>query len=267
MIEGYRTLELAQRPTWLFARRIDHRGSPGRRRPQCHGAGLVERLVETTHARELKLFAGKLDLRKLGFAEKASVRMAHASEATTATGRRSTTGQPRSPSSSSRAASAPVALMHAPEAPAVHPRLRPAGGAGSSSRLPRAQPLARQKWPHNHSTHGVARAAKTAVSTALGRRSMVRMGPVVRATKDPPRSPRTSRHLTSPLTVPRDQQRCRLAWRLPPTRSHGGSQGFKSPHLHPTTALVTGLAGLLRRAGALLEPLPGQQTGSNRMGP
>jgi hypothetical protein len=24
--------------------------------------------------------------------------------------------------------------------------------------------------------------------------------------------------------------------------SHGGSQGFKSPHLHPTKALVTGLA-------------------------
>jgi len=115
MIEGHRTLELAQRPTRLFARRIDHRGSPGRRRPQCHGAGLVERLVETTHARELKLFAGKLDLSKLGFAEKASVRMAHAAKATTATGRRSTTGQPRSPSSSSRAASAPAALTHAPE--------------------------------------------------------------------------------------------------------------------------------------------------------
>jgi len=48
--------------------------------------------------------------------------------------------------------------------------------------------------------------------------------------------------------------------------SHGGSQGFKSPHLHPTTALVTGLAGHLRWAGVLLEPLPGQQTGSNREG-
>ena len=44
------------------------------------GAGLVERLVETTHARELKLFAGKLELRRLGLAERASVRMAHASE-------------------------------------------------------------------------------------------------------------------------------------------------------------------------------------------
>ena len=44
------------------------------------GAGLAEWLVETTHARELKLFAGKLDLGKLGLAERASVRMAHASE-------------------------------------------------------------------------------------------------------------------------------------------------------------------------------------------
>jgi len=80
MIEGHRTPGARPAPDRLFARRINHRGSPGRRRPQCHGAGLVERLVETTHARELKLFAGKLDLSKLGFAEKASVRMAHASE-------------------------------------------------------------------------------------------------------------------------------------------------------------------------------------------
>jgi hypothetical protein len=43
--------------------------------------------------------------------------------------------------------------------------------------------------------------------------------------------------------------------------SHGGSQGFKSPHLHPTTALVTGLAGLFRRAAAVQGRLPanGQQ--------
>jgi hypothetical protein len=118
--------------------------------------------------------------------------------------------------------------------------------------------------PHNCGTYGLVRAAKTRVSTALGCRSMVRMGPVVRATEDPPRSRPTSRHLTSSLTVQRELRRCRLAWRLSPTRSHGGSQGFKSPHLHPTTALVTGLADHLRRAGVLLEPLPGQQTGSNR---
>jgi hypothetical protein len=48
--------------------------------------------------------------------------------------------------------------------------------------------------------------------------------------------------------------------------SHGGSQGFKSPHLHPTTALVTGLAGRSRRAGAVPDPAAGQQTGSNRDG-
>jgi hypothetical protein len=46
--------------------------------------------------------------------------------------------------------------------------------------------------------------------------------------------------------------------------SHGGSQGFKSPHLHPTSALVTGLAGRFRRAGAVPGSPSGQQTGSNR---
>ena len=34
------------------------------------------------------------------------------------------------------------------------------------------------KWPHNRATHGVMRPAETRPSTALGRRSMVRMGPV-----------------------------------------------------------------------------------------
>ena len=46
--------------------------------------------------------------------------------------------------------------------------------------------------------------------------------------------------------------------------SHGGSQGFKSPHLHPHKALVTGLAGHIRPAGAVPGPRTGQQTGSNR---
>jgi hypothetical protein len=80
----------------------------------------------------------------------------------------------------------------------------------------------------------------------------------------PRESSASSRHLTSPLTVLRELARCRLAWRSPPTRSHGGSQGFKSPHLHPTTALATGLAGHLRRAGAVPGASTGQQTGSNR---
>jgi len=110
----------------------------------------------------------------------------------------------------------------------------------------------------------VAGAAETPDCTALSVRSMVRMGPVVRATEDPPGSPPTSRHLTSPLTVVRELRRCRLAWRLPPTRSHGGSQGFKSPHLHPTTALVSGLVGRICRAGAVPGSPSGQQTGSKR---
>jgi menaquinone-dependent protoporphyrinogen oxidase len=72
--------ELAQRPTWLFASGSIMGDPPVGDDPNAMGAGLVEWLVQTTHARELKLFAGKLDMRKLGFAEKASVRMARASE-------------------------------------------------------------------------------------------------------------------------------------------------------------------------------------------
>ena len=48
--------------------------------PHALRAGLVERLVESTDAREHKLFAGSLDLSKLGLLEKAAVRGAHASE-------------------------------------------------------------------------------------------------------------------------------------------------------------------------------------------
>jgi menaquinone-dependent protoporphyrinogen oxidase len=72
--------ELAQRPTWLFASGSIMGDPPVGDDPNAMGAGLADRLVETTHARELKLFAGKLDMRKLGFAEKASVRMARATE-------------------------------------------------------------------------------------------------------------------------------------------------------------------------------------------
>src|SRR5215211_8784424 len=94
---------------------------------------------------------------------------------------------------------------------------------------------------------------------------MVRMGPAPGRPKTPPSSRPTSRHLTSPLTVQRELRRCRLAWRSPPTRSHGGSQGFKSPHLHPATILVTGLAGRSRRVGVVPADPGGQQTGSNRL--
>jgi hypothetical protein len=50
---------------------------------------------------------------------------------------------------------------------------------------------------------------------------------------------------------------------LTPNSLARGSQGFKSPHLHPTNALVTGLAGHLRRAGDVPGLPSRQQMGSN----
>jgi menaquinone-dependent protoporphyrinogen oxidase len=72
--------ELAQRPTWLFASGSITGDPPVGDDPNAMATAQVERLVETTQAREPKLFAGKLNLSKLGLAEKASVRLAHASE-------------------------------------------------------------------------------------------------------------------------------------------------------------------------------------------
>ena len=72
--------ELAQRPTWLFASGSIVGEPPVADDPNALRAGLVERLVETTNAREHKLFAGKLDLSTLGLLERAAVRGAHASE-------------------------------------------------------------------------------------------------------------------------------------------------------------------------------------------
>ena len=72
--------ELARRPTWLFASGSIVGDPPVGDDPNALRAGLVETLVETTHAREHKLFAGKLDTSTLGFLERAAVRGAHASE-------------------------------------------------------------------------------------------------------------------------------------------------------------------------------------------
>ncbi|MGE5274851.1 MAG: flavodoxin domain-containing protein [Verrucomicrobiota bacterium] len=72
--------DLAQRPTWLFASGSIVGDPPIADDPNALRAGLAERLVETTRAREHKLFAGKLDTGKLGLLEKAAVRGAHASE-------------------------------------------------------------------------------------------------------------------------------------------------------------------------------------------
>ena len=75
-----RAPELAQRPTWLFASGSIVGDPPVADDPNALRAGLVERLVETTNAREHKLFAGKLDVGELGFLERAAVRGAHAIE-------------------------------------------------------------------------------------------------------------------------------------------------------------------------------------------
>lgn len=61
--------ELAQRPVWLFS--SGPLGDPPR--PSAEEAVKIEPLLERTHAREHRLFAGKLDRSKLGFGERAVV--------------------------------------------------------------------------------------------------------------------------------------------------------------------------------------------------
>jgi menaquinone-dependent protoporphyrinogen oxidase len=72
--------ELAQRPTWLFASGSIVGDPPRADDQDALRAGLAERLVATTHAREHKLFAGKLGEKKLGVLEKVAVRAAHATD-------------------------------------------------------------------------------------------------------------------------------------------------------------------------------------------
>jgi menaquinone-dependent protoporphyrinogen oxidase len=72
--------ELAERPTWLFGSGSIVGTPPVADDPNALRAGVGERLVEMTDARGLKLFAGKLNMSKLGLLEKAAVRGAHARE-------------------------------------------------------------------------------------------------------------------------------------------------------------------------------------------
>jgi menaquinone-dependent protoporphyrinogen oxidase len=69
--------ELAQRPTWLFSSGPIV-GDPPRPGPDDGRAGNA--LAETAHAREHKVFAGKLDKSALSWCEKVAVRAAHARE-------------------------------------------------------------------------------------------------------------------------------------------------------------------------------------------
>jgi menaquinone-dependent protoporphyrinogen oxidase len=67
---------LAERPTWLFGSGSITGDPPVAEDPEGMLGRLVERLVETAHAREHKMFAGKLDSSKLNLAEKLPVKMA-----------------------------------------------------------------------------------------------------------------------------------------------------------------------------------------------
>ena len=72
--------DLVDRKTWLFSSGSIVGDPPVAEDPNALRAGLAERLLATTHAREHKLFAGKLDKSQLGLLERAAVRGARASE-------------------------------------------------------------------------------------------------------------------------------------------------------------------------------------------
>jgi menaquinone-dependent protoporphyrinogen oxidase len=72
--------ELAQRPTWLFSSGSIVGDPPVADDPNALRTGLAQSLIETTQAREHKLFAGKLDKSKLGLLEKAAVHAADAND-------------------------------------------------------------------------------------------------------------------------------------------------------------------------------------------
>lgn len=69
--------ELSQRPTWLFSSGPIVGDPP---EPDPHDAAKGDTLAEAVHAREHKLFAGKLDKSALNWCEKIAVRCAHARE-------------------------------------------------------------------------------------------------------------------------------------------------------------------------------------------
>jgi menaquinone-dependent protoporphyrinogen oxidase len=72
--------DLSQHPTWLFASGSITGDPPVADDPKALRPGHATRLVETTHAHEHKLFAGKHDKSRLGLREKWATRMAGARE-------------------------------------------------------------------------------------------------------------------------------------------------------------------------------------------
>jgi menaquinone-dependent protoporphyrinogen oxidase len=72
--------ELAERPTWLFGSGSVSGDPPIDDDPNAISPALVERLVTQTHAREHKVFAGKLNRNTLGLTEMLPVRMVRAQD-------------------------------------------------------------------------------------------------------------------------------------------------------------------------------------------
>ncbi len=72
--------ELALRPTWLFASGSITGDPPVADDPNALRPSLAEKLVSATHAREHKLFAGKLESSRLSLTERLPVRMARGRE-------------------------------------------------------------------------------------------------------------------------------------------------------------------------------------------
>jgi menaquinone-dependent protoporphyrinogen oxidase len=72
--------DLARRPTWLFSSGPIVGDPPPPDDLAAVKATLVEELVEATHARDHKVFGGKLDKSNLNWRERIAVRCAHASE-------------------------------------------------------------------------------------------------------------------------------------------------------------------------------------------
>jgi|SRR5581483_9396084 len=78
-VDAHRS-ELAERPTWLFASGAITGNPPIGDDKNAIRPSLVEKLVSSTHAREHKLFAGKLDRSTLSVAEKLAVKMVRGRE-------------------------------------------------------------------------------------------------------------------------------------------------------------------------------------------
>jgi menaquinone-dependent protoporphyrinogen oxidase len=72
--------ELAEKPTWLFASGSVTGDPPVSDDPNALRPALAEQLISATHAREHKLFAGKLDSKGLSLPERLPVRMARGRE-------------------------------------------------------------------------------------------------------------------------------------------------------------------------------------------